>query len=93
LGDGKYGLNPYGKCDLKRIMLKIFKTAAPNIINMNRQGGLLQVCWKASGKVGEPKDVKIMELSELKELQKSHEPGTPEDNASILAWRRGSSNK
>jgi hypothetical protein len=31
LGDGKYGLNPYGKCDLKRIMLKIFKTAAPNI--------------------------------------------------------------
>jgi hypothetical protein len=41
----------------------------------------------------EPKDVKIMELSELKELQKIHEPGTPEDNASILAWRRGSSNK
>ena len=37
--------------------------------------------------MGEPKDVKIMELSELKELQKSHEPGTPEDNASILAWR------
>ena len=30
-----------------------------------------QDCWKASGKVREPKDVKIMELSELKELQKN----------------------
>eukprot|EP00804_Cyclotella_cryptica_P012195 CCRYP_009881-RA/>CCRYP_009881-RA protein AED:0.04 eAED:0.01 QI:0/0/0/1/1/1/2/0/500 len=30
VGDGKYGVNPFGKCDLKRIMTKIFKTATPS---------------------------------------------------------------
>jgi hypothetical protein len=42
LGDGKYGLNPYGKCDLKRIMLKIFFPAA-NALHGNRTLSALPV--------------------------------------------------
>ncbi len=52
LGGGKYGLNPYGKCDLKRIMLKIFKTAAPNN-NKHEQAAWIITLWDGIGRPGE----------------------------------------
>ena len=60
LSNGRYGVNPYAQCDLKRIMLNIFKTAAKGN-KKHEEGAWIITTWDA---IGRPGEVKFIEFSD-----------------------------